>query len=69
MSEMSCIIPLPKECIFSKCEEVIHLYGEMGFLPFLPKKRKKPISSRTEKNVFFQGKNHPPEETANPAVI
>ena len=38
------------------------------FFQFLPKLVEEKVSSRTEKNGKNHGKNHPLEETANPAI-
>ena len=48
-------------------EKCMILVSVDGFFQFLPKLVEEKVSSRTEKTGKNHGKNHPLEETANPA--
>ena len=50
-------------------EKCMILVSVDGFFQFLPKLVEEKVSSRTEKTGKNHGKNHPLEETANPANI
>ena len=49
-------------------EKCMILASVDGFFQFLPKLMEEKVSSGTEKNGKNHGKNHPLEETANPAM-